>query len=94
MDFTRTNFDANPFLRNAFGDATVILPKAAKDVLPVQWSDEELDDTDFWGRWRGWLDRGREDGVKGIPQWKTLAPEGFKDVPAIAPPKEAHWHID
>ena len=93
VDFTGAEFDAKPFLRNAFGDATVILPEAAKSLLPAQWSDEELDDAEFWGRWRGWLDRGREDRIPELLPWEQLAPEGFKDVPAIAPPEDAHWQI-
>jgi uncharacterized protein YjbI with pentapeptide repeats len=39
----------------SFGDASVILPVGY--VHPCQWADTVLSDPEYFGRWRGWLER-------------------------------------
>lgn len=78
VNLTEAIFDTPPDLRNAFGDGSVDRPETIP--RPEHWPLHILDDTEFYGRWRGWVEAGREPEI-----WAEIAPEGFEDVEAIPP---------
>jgi uncharacterized protein YjbI with pentapeptide repeats len=62
---------------STFADASVKMP--ASDARPCQWSTETLDDAQFFGRWRGWLE------AKGTKLHQL--PDELEKYQSIPPPK-------
>lgn len=80
VDLRRALVDARTDFRNAFGDGSVKLHDAM--ARPQHWPAEILDDAEFFGRWRGWLDAGPRNVL-----WNGIAPAAYKNVHPIAPDK-------
>ncbi len=75
-DLTGATMNSRTDLRNSFGDGTVILP--ANVERPCQWSNEVLDDHEFFGRWRGWVDNDKVKDIQKSP-WIWISPSAAWD---------------
>ncbi|MEL7515752.1 MAG: pentapeptide repeat-containing protein [Pseudomonadota bacterium] len=82
IDLSETRFDNRTDFRNTFFDASLVIPAAIiarMGDLCQTVSDRVLDETEFFGRWRGWLE------VRGPISWHLYAPPGFESVSPIPP---------
>lgn len=88
VDLTDAEFDSATDFRNAFLDASVTMTGSFRTQMssPCQWSDEKLGKTEFYGRWRGWVEAG-----PSSPSWSDISPKGFEDVTPISPPPGCAW---
>ncbi len=88
VDFSAAQIDAETDLRNTFLDASVNLPEAPypKNRPVYRWP-EGLNETEFHGRWRGWIEA-CPDPYR--PQW-TETPIFYADAAAIPPPPGVQW---
>lgn len=90
-------FDRQSDWRNVFLDASVEVPPELRQWMgdPCQWRWAEtyrddngpLSDAEFFGMWRGWLERAQDQLIT----WEQYAPDRWREVPAIAPPSECTW---
>lgn len=71
-------------IRNSFGDGSVKLPDTIK--RPAQWVDEELDDDNYNGHLRGWLEKGNIAWVSTSNLSQTVLP--------IPPKENCDWTKD
>ncbi len=88
IDLSQTRFDNRTDFRNTFFDASLVAPPAfiaQMGDLCQTVPERVLDDTEFFGRWRGWLE------ARGAINWPLYAPPGFQDVTAIPPPEGCEW---
>lgn len=83
VDLSAKIADDQTDFRNSFGDGTVILPTTMQ--RPGHWCVRKLNDKEFFGRWRGWIE------IYSTDMWELVAPGNFKDVPAIPPPEGSKW---
>jgi uncharacterized protein YjbI with pentapeptide repeats len=85
VDLRAAIFSPTSDFRNAFGDATVLLPIPGEN-RPYQWPRRELSDREFYARWRGWLALAPE-----APSWASIAPDEWHDVEPVPPPPGCVW---
>jgi uncharacterized protein YjbI with pentapeptide repeats len=71
-------------LESSFGDASVTLPENVS--APCQWGSTELPDSEYYGRWKGWLEVLNEDAhlMSLIKATAILPPPGC--IPKTASP--------
>jgi hypothetical protein len=91
VDMTEAVFDEATDFRNVFLDGSVSMTPEFRARMgnPCQWIDEPIEDAEFYGRWRGWIEAARKDFY--APEWESLAPREFKDVPAIPVSPFCKW---
>ena len=80
VDLSTTDLSILYYFENSFGDATVRLPTGK--MPPCQWGKKILNDTEYFGRWRGWLEISPT--ITGM--WGDL-----NKYKAIAPPPDCKW---
>lgn len=88
VEATEAIFDYRTDWRNTFLDGTVNLPEQLRRRLgrPCQWTEKKLDDEQFFGFWRGWVEHGTAHDWKRLP-----IPTEFKNVTPIPPPPGCEW---
>lgn len=99
VDMTVTTFDGLTDWRNVFLDGSVTVSQTFRTQMgegsvdgPCQWEGKALTrDTDFYGRWRWWVEQAPDALRDGI--WKKIAPDGFEDVPPNPGPEDCAWKI-
>lgn len=85
-DLSGAKFDAATDFCNDFLDASVTMTSAFRDRMgnPCQWAEGVLEDNEFDGRWRGWIEaHSPYDWRSG---WAYEGPDAYRDVMPIPPP--------
>ncbi|ANB35178.1 hypothetical protein A6024_14375 [Rhodovulum sulfidophilum] len=88
-DFRSVTFNEKTDFRNVFLDGSVQITDGFRKQMgdPCQWHADVLNDEEFFGRWRGWV----EASGKGKTYWPWVSPAGLSDVAAIPPPDGCTW---
>ena len=91
VDLTRALFDARTDFRNAFLDGSVVMTGAFREQMarPCQWTAQVLGDTEFYGRWRGWVETKKD--IEPFETWRQIAPGAYRDIAAIPPEPGCAW---
>ncbi|ABG32474.1 pentapeptide repeat-containing protein [Roseobacter denitrificans] len=94
VDMRGVLFNAATDFRNSFLDGSVLVTQEFRTHMgdPCQWVKGRLDDLEFYGRWRGWIEAMPEWMIK--VQWDEIAPDAFRDITAIAPPEGCEWQYE
>ncbi len=79
-DLSTVLFDDATVFRNAFLDGSVVVTPEFRAQMgnPCQWVEDELDDEEYYGSWRGWIEIA-PDQFDWLT-WEQFAPESFEDV--------------
>lgn len=80
MDLSQAVLDGPDGLAHVFADGSVILPDGW--LRPCHWADEVLDDTTFFGRWRGMIE-----ALGIVRSWDSFVPPRYSEVPALPMPE-------
>jgi len=93
VDLTGSKFDISTDFRNAFIDGSVRASVAFRRQMgtPCQWHSGVLNDEEFFGHWRGWIEA--SPNVPGLTklEWDWFAPPEWRDVTPIPPPEGCEW---
>ncbi|MEM9577160.1 MAG: pentapeptide repeat-containing protein [Pseudomonadota bacterium] len=95
VELSGITFDEQTDFRNVFLDGSVSMTPELRAQMgyPCQWVDRELtDDAEYYGYWRGWVETAP--AYIWPMLWEFVAPEPFRNVPAIAPPEGCMWHLE
>ncbi|MGC1497374.1 MAG: pentapeptide repeat-containing protein [Sulfitobacter sp.] len=83
-------YDDRTDFRNTYMDGSVRLPDGFAEQMGglCQRIDEVLEDKEFYGRWRGWVEKGSQVWTGKL---FGISPPGWEDVTPIPPPEGCEW---